>query len=225
MSQTYVPLVQISIFSCGGIASGLTVSHKIVDGFSMSTFMNAWAATAWESSEQINPNFALDVLKTKATTSSLKPSSVTAVMGLLWKSAIVASQMKLSLLIPVWPAYAQQGTDSSPEQQLLVNCIRNAITTIYSNFVEGMKGEDSSAEDFIISSLCKTGFREVDFGWGKPIWSFVGRENRNIYGSRVERIAWLMDTKSGDGIEAWVTLKEDGIAIFDKIQSSRLLLH
>lgn len=63
-------------------------------------------------------------------------------MGLLWKSAIVASQMKLSLLIPVWPAYAQQGTDSSPELQLLVNCIRNAITTIYSNFVEGMKGED-----------------------------------------------------------------------------------
>lgn len=57
MSQTYVAMVQISIFSYGGIAIGLTASHKIVDGLSMSTFMNAWAATAWESSEQINPNF------------------------------------------------------------------------------------------------------------------------------------------------------------------------
>ena len=57
MSQTYVAMVQITIFSCGGIAIGLSASHKIVDGLSMSTFMSAWAATSRESSEQIIPNF------------------------------------------------------------------------------------------------------------------------------------------------------------------------
>ncbi|XP_071900936.1 epi-neemfruitin B 7-O-acetyltransferse L7AT-like [Coffea arabica] len=137
-----------------GIAVGLSTSQKIVDGLTMIKFLNAWAAIACESSEQINPIFvsssffrqvppctsnysklvtgmstvlskrqlyehnyatkilffdhlALDVLKTKAGTSSLNPTSVTAVMGLLWKSAIAASQVRsdtqkeLSLLISV----------------------------------------------------------------------------------------------------------------------------
>ncbi|XP_027169368.1 BAHD acyltransferase At5g47980-like [Coffea eugenioides] len=133
-------------------------------------------------------------------------------MGLLWKSAIVASQKKLSLIIPVnLRTRSSDFVESMKGQDMYLKLMETL-----KNFEQLLSNPNSSAEVFSISNLCRTGFREVDFGWGKSIWSFVGRENRNIYGSRVERIAWLMDTKSGDGIEAWVNLKEDDMATFEK---------
>ncbi|KAL3812405.1 hypothetical protein ACJIZ3_013673 [Penstemon smallii] len=58
LSQTYAVMVQVTIFSCGGIAVGIYTSQKIIDGYSLITFLVAWAATAsGEISEQINPNF------------------------------------------------------------------------------------------------------------------------------------------------------------------------
>ena len=38
--------VQVNIFDCGGIAIGFAVSHKFIDGTTMSAFLNNWAATA-----------------------------------------------------------------------------------------------------------------------------------------------------------------------------------
>lgn len=36
-------VVQVSFFSCGGIALGICQSHRIADGFSLCTFIKAWA--------------------------------------------------------------------------------------------------------------------------------------------------------------------------------------
>lgn len=56
--NTHVVLVQTTIFECGGIAIGMYTSHRIVDAYSHSTFLNAWAATAHGSSKNIIiPNF------------------------------------------------------------------------------------------------------------------------------------------------------------------------
>ncbi|KAL3615831.1 hypothetical protein CASFOL_040125 [Castilleja foliolosa] len=42
---------------------------------------------------------------------------------------------------------------------------------------------------------------EVDYGWGKPHWvATVGVPFKNLVA--------LMDTKDGDGIEAWVSMVE-----------------
>ncbi|VVA13233.1 PREDICTED: vinorine synthase [Prunus dulcis] len=35
--------VQVNIFDCGGMAIGICISHKIVDAFSVVTFLNSWA--------------------------------------------------------------------------------------------------------------------------------------------------------------------------------------
>ncbi|XP_060169827.1 acylsugar acyltransferase 3-like [Lycium barbarum] len=39
-------VAQLSHFVCGGIAISVCVSHKIVDGYSLSKFLNDWAATS-----------------------------------------------------------------------------------------------------------------------------------------------------------------------------------
>ncbi|GMN63913.1 hypothetical protein TIFTF001_032986 [Ficus carica] len=58
--------VQATIFDCGGIAVGLSISHKIFDGYTFGVFINSWAKTALETSDHardqdehvIRPDFA-----------------------------------------------------------------------------------------------------------------------------------------------------------------------
>ncbi|MCL7051672.1 hypothetical protein MKW94_029940 [Papaver nudicaule] len=63
-----------------------------------------------------------------------------------------------------------------------------------------------------ISSLCRFPFYEADFGWGKPSWVAL---NTN---AEYKNSLFLMDTKCGTGIEAWVSLEEDDMAIFEEDQ-------
>ncbi|KAK1406668.1 hypothetical protein QVD17_42176 [Tagetes erecta] len=50
--------VQVNIFKCGGIAIGLCVSHKILDGTAAYTFLKAWANMACGTKEVIYPNLS-----------------------------------------------------------------------------------------------------------------------------------------------------------------------
>ncbi|KAI3896140.1 hypothetical protein MKX03_013607 [Papaver bracteatum] len=67
-----------------------------------------------------------------------------------------------------------------------------------------------------ISSLCRLPFYEIDFGWGKPSWVAL-----NSF-SEYKNSLFLMDTKCGTGIEAWVSLEEEDMTIFEEDQD---LLH
>ncbi|EEF28651.1 3'-N-debenzoyl-2'-deoxytaxol N-benzoyltransferase, putative [Ricinus communis] len=44
--ETLITGVQVNVFECGGVGIGVCVSHKIADGATMASFLNAWAATA-----------------------------------------------------------------------------------------------------------------------------------------------------------------------------------
>ncbi|KAL3510436.1 hypothetical protein ACH5RR_029837 [Cinchona calisaya] len=204
---------------------------------------------------------ALSALKAKAATPSLpNPSSVTVVMGLLWKSFIVASKKRCKnenkpiLLTPVnlrtrsspplppnsfgnivWMTFAHPCVDDSNlDLKFLVNQIRNAVATINNDFVDGMKGVGgtlkvmghyknffeecfySNAETFLISSICKQGFYDADFGWGKPTWSSMASPGTDLHG--FGNVAVLTDTRSGDGIQAFVAIKEQHMTIFERNQ-------
>lgn len=50
-------LVQTTGFECGGMAIGLSISHKIMDAASRVTFPNCWTATALDSSNVVVPEF------------------------------------------------------------------------------------------------------------------------------------------------------------------------
>ncbi|KAK9927319.1 hypothetical protein M0R45_024507 [Rubus argutus] len=43
---SYLLVVQVSYFECGGVAIGVNFSHKIMDAYTLNTFLNSWAAIA-----------------------------------------------------------------------------------------------------------------------------------------------------------------------------------
>ncbi|CAN4111940.1 unnamed protein product [Withania somnifera] len=58
------------------------------------------------------------------------------------------------------------------------------------------------------TSWCRFPWYEADFGWGKPFWV------RSV--SKPFGVIILNDTKDGDGIEAWVSLKENDMVEFER---------
>ncbi|KAL4588550.1 hypothetical protein LXL04_001442 [Taraxacum kok-saghyz] len=63
----------------------------------------------------------------------------------------------------------------------------------------------------IFTSWCRFPLYEVDFGWGKPYW--VSEAGGSV------QMAVLMDDKNGEGIEAWVSLNEKDMCVFEQDQA------
>uniref|UniRef100_A0A803NPJ9 Uncharacterized protein n=1 Tax=Cannabis sativa TaxID=3483 RepID=A0A803NPJ9_CANSA len=62
--------------------------------------------------------------------------------------------------------------------------------------------------EFQVTSLSRFHFYEINFGWGKPDWNSLGAWN-------FDKIIAFFDTNDGDGIEAYVSLKEEDMAKFE----------
>ncbi|ESQ55975.1 hypothetical protein EUTSA_v10025210mg [Eutrema salsugineum] len=67
-------------------------------------------------------------------------------------------------------------------------------------------------EPYTVSSWCKLPLYEANFGWGSPVW-VVGNVAPTL-----ENIAMLIDSKDGQGIEAFVTLPEENMSSFEQNQ-------
>ncbi|KAK7392511.1 hypothetical protein VNO78_20952 [Psophocarpus tetragonolobus] len=127
-----------------------------------------------------------------------------------------------------WLTMALMSANELPD---LVIKLREAVRTINSDFVKNFIGEEGFVEhskklieiassvatltkgvNFIyFTSWCNFGFHDVDYGWGKPIWAssiFDSLDDSLHFNSVI-----LMDTPSGNGIEAWVDLNEDEMVI------------
>ncbi|GLT46064.1 hypothetical protein SLA2020_198520 [Shorea laevis] len=72
-----------------------------------------------------------------------------------------------------------------------------------------LKGDDIDV--YFFASWCKFPLCEVDFGWGKPCWVSIPL-------GAVKNCVVLLDTEEGEGIEAWVTLREEDMALFEHDQ-------
>ncbi|EEF52853.1 Salutaridinol 7-O-acetyltransferase, putative [Ricinus communis] len=55
--KIYVTNIQANVFECGGIAIGICISHKILDGAALSTFIKGWTTTARPCKEVVYPKF------------------------------------------------------------------------------------------------------------------------------------------------------------------------
>ncbi|KAK7392509.1 hypothetical protein VNO78_20950 [Psophocarpus tetragonolobus] len=131
-----------------------------------------------------------------------------------------------------WLALALMSENELPD---LVIKLREAVTTINSDFVNSFSTEKGfvehskqlleTASSFATSisgvnflyctSLCNLGLYDVDYGWGKPIWvssAFGSLDNLEVFNSTMV----LLDTPSGNGIEAWLCLSEDQMTILQQ---------
>ncbi|XP_050221707.1 salutaridinol 7-O-acetyltransferase-like [Mercurialis annua] len=75
------------------------------------------------------------------------------------------------------------------------------------NIAAGMTEDPKLLKMLGISSWCRFPFYESDFGWGKPVWVTPAMISRGVF---------LLDTKDGHGIEAWIGLPEEIMAKFEK---------
>ncbi|KAJ6876104.1 acetyl-CoA-benzylalcohol acetyltransferase [Populus alba x Populus x berolinensis] len=76
--------------------------------------------------------------------------------------------------------------------------------------IETIKAFTRSEMDlYMFNSWCRMPVYQTDFGWGKPGWV------SGLYVPGVEMV-FLVDTKDGDGIEAWVSLEEDTMLLFQE---------
>ncbi|KAK4478245.1 hypothetical protein RD792_017529 [Penstemon davidsonii] len=114
----------------------------------------------------------------------------------------------------------------------LVEKLKNEDDQVDSEFIEKLKGEEGSRniegslldeedcdrnEDVEITSvtnMCNGMMYEINFGWGRPIYVSVG--NGEPYAPPVKNSVILMDTIYRDEIEAWVTLSEDDMTVFEQ---------
>ena len=54
---TYVTNIQVNVFDCGGIAIGICISHRILDGPALSTFLKGWTERVRGCNQLTRPNF------------------------------------------------------------------------------------------------------------------------------------------------------------------------
>ncbi|XP_065876312.1 acyltransferase Pun1-like [Euphorbia lathyris] len=70
------------------------------------------------------------------------------------------------------------------------------------------RGHGKNEEGYLCSSYCRYPFYEADFGWGKPAWV-------SLASCEVKNVMIMLDTRDGDGIEAYVSLQEQVMEIFE----------
>ncbi|CAK9172671.1 unnamed protein product, partial [Ilex paraguariensis] len=126
---------------------------------------------------------------------------------------------------------------SKPEEDKdyhdLVFKLRSAIRKINGDYVKKLQdGEEylnylkRSKEQFSrgdlefcnFSSWCRFPVYEVDYGWGKPVWVCTTA-------MPFKNVVILMSTRDGDGIEAWVNMVEDNMAMLEHDHKLLPLVH
>ncbi|KAI3884966.1 hypothetical protein MKW98_002358 [Papaver atlanticum] len=102
----------------------------------------------------------------------------------------------------------------------LVEKVKESIKKIDSEYVKKVQTTDellnamkhlATGHQMVVlsfSSWCKFPIYEADFGWGKPIWVTTAT-------FPFKNVVVFMDTKSGDGIEAWVNMTKDDMSAFE----------
>ncbi|THG19521.1 hypothetical protein TEA_027427 [Camellia sinensis var. sinensis] len=159
-----------------------------------------------------------------------KPSLLSHVVNLRRRTIPPLMENSIGNLIWIASAHCKARYDELGLKGL-VGKVREGISKINSDFIKKLRGDersnvickslkmmeepgskDGGVDYFGFTSWCKLGFYEADFGWGKPIWvSSVGSAD-----SVFLNLIILMETRSGDGIEAWVTLDEQEMAILQR---------
>ncbi|GKV43490.1 hypothetical protein SLEP1_g50778 [Rubroshorea leprosula] len=74
--------------------------------------------------------------------------------------------------------------------------------------MKGLRGE-KDVDLYIFSSWCEFPTYEADFRWGKPTWV-------TSTPPLIKNSIFLLDTRKGDGIEAWIPLSKQDMAFFER---------
>ncbi|XVE69619.1 hypothetical protein DITRI_Ditri10aG0004700 [Diplodiscus trichospermus] len=203
------------VFGASSIAA--LKAQATISGLQCPTRVEAVSAFLWKCA----------MAASKAKNGFQRPSLLTHLVDLRRR---MAQNMENSTGNFLWIASAKNRVESKSDLPHLVGQTREAISRVDSHLIKKL-GEDEGKslisdtlreigdlvskdgfDHFGFSSWCKFGYYEADFGWGKPVWvSSFGMENTVFM-----NLIILADTPFGDGIEAWVTLDEQDMAVLER---------
>ncbi|KAF3659381.1 putative salutaridinol 7-O-acetyltransferase-like [Capsicum annuum] len=185
--------VQVNVINCGGLVIEIRMSHILADAFTFATFVKEWAHICQGMGQQ---KIASHVL-VNCHCSFPREYYQEVLAGI--SSAKNGHPRDSRLFFPI----NLRGKSYLPS-------LKHALGNFFVNVVATLEANKSRKE---LNDFVKSGRRfpwyEADFGWGKPFWvSSVSFD--------IAEIVCLMDTKNSDGIEVWVSLKENVMAEFEK---------
>ncbi|GMH26974.1 hypothetical protein Nepgr_028817 [Nepenthes gracilis] len=147
----------------------------------------------------------------KINSGSLSPSTLIIAVNL--RPRVVPSLPYNSIGNAAWPFMLLINEEKKMKLDMLVAEMREGRRKFFENS-KNMKGSQwfsvvqtalanlkSMGNLYICSSWCRFPFYEADFGWGKPTWVCISK-------SPFCNTIVLLDSKNGDGIEAWIILEE-----------------
>ncbi|KAJ6323016.1 hypothetical protein OIU77_012778 [Salix suchowensis] len=155
----------------------------------------------------------------------IKPSRIETLSCFIWKCSMAASKAisgspKLSILVETVnlrtrtkPPMSDASVGDNFCDYTRTMQGEEGFETM-SNFCSQLEGLFSleKPDIFAFTSWCYLGFTTTNFGWGEPIW--VGLMGK--VGPAFRNLTVLIETKDGTGIEAWVTLDEERMAILER---------
>lgn len=194
------------LFSASNIAA---LRAKCSDQVENPTRVEVISALIWSCAINI-ANPASAALHTMDLRKRMDPPLSNAYFGNLVTSAMAATTPESSLQLPCLVAQLRESIRKIDGEYVKKLQDGDGIYEFLAVFMKAnelyMKGE---TELYSFTSWCKLPFYDADFGWGKPIWaSPADFPAKNIIG--------LVDTKSGDGVEAWIALYEAEMARFER---------
>ncbi|MCD7447994.1 hypothetical protein HAX54_036814 [Datura stramonium] len=206
--QVHYSKDQVNTFNCEGLVMGINISHILADGFTLGTFVKEWAHISQTGTTK-------DCLSSFGGLWSLFPTRVQS--GSLFSApsnrdpSIVTKSDSKAKTEPV-ECHIHE-TYSVEVASLMEGSCGNFISQTWTFkgifFIEVPQDIAATIGKASIDDITsvRAGHRSY-FGWGKPSW--VSSVSKNYEGIS------LIDTKSEDGIEAWIGLKEKDMAEFER---------
>ncbi|WCJ36218.1 HXXXD-type acyl-transferase family protein [Euphorbia peplus] len=166
---------------------------------------------------------AIDASRIRSSGSKTSPSFLTQTVNLRVKTDPPLPEHAAGNLL--WLAMAEEPR-KGVEIGDFVCQVQKGLEKFDSEYVRKIQGEDGffvlsetlkeigelvskDVDIYRCTSLRRFQVYEADFGWGKPIWvSSAGLTFKNV--------VFLIESRDGNRIEAWVTLDEHEMAIFER---------
>ncbi|CAN1250524.1 Vinorine synthase [Linum perenne] len=234
-------VVQINVFPCGGIALGFGFNHKVVDGATVAALKLSGKSSQIQNPSRTEAVLAFiwKSVRDSAPTVELSPKLLLLGVNLrsrMQKLRDISSNKEFSfgnLVTMAGAMYnADADTDTDAEMGRLVQLIRTGVAGINEHYLSFISNsEDEKALQAVVgalqmfeqmgsqllttSSWIRFCFSDVDFGFGKPVWTSVIGEASDDYPSYGNMVI-LTESIAPQQVEAWVRLDADVMALLEQ---------
>ncbi|XP_015894432.2 BAHD acyltransferase At5g47980 [Ziziphus jujuba] len=223
----------LRMFIKGWAATALGHGEKVVPEFKAASYFPPsddlsinFPAVEFKKVNCVSKRFVFDAsnlasLKAKASSLSVEnPSRVEVVTALIWRCAISARRSNSEFPLLNWvlthslnlrkkvepPLKGARELGEIQAKRFQGNDGRQVVLESYKEGGQMIRRDDINL--LICTSLCNFQLYDVDFGWGRPIWV-------TLPSGSIKNVVSLMDTREGDGVEAWVSLSQNDMGLFE----------